>query len=108
MRMFLLTLTTHKQAADGKENKPMNQDISRDIHLIREWEHSRRLTFNIPFIYHHTPTIALCFSPPLLYVRPSRFSTQFFIILKVLAFLEKTFCNLLIIAVDKEISCRKQ
>lgn len=34
MRMFLLTLTTHKQAADGKENKPMNQDISRDILFV--------------------------------------------------------------------------
>ena len=103
MRMFLLTLTTHKQCR--WQRKQTHEPGYFPGHLIREWEHSRRLTFNIPFIYHHTPTIALCFPPPLLYVR---FSTQFFIILKVLAFLEKTFCNLLIIAVDKEISCRKQ
>ena len=74
MRMFLLTPTTNKQAADAKQNKPMNQFSGYfPVHLICEWEHSQRLTFNIPFIYHHTPTIALCFSPPLLYVRPSRF-----------------------------------
>ena len=66
MRMFLLTPTTNKQAADAKQNKPMNQFSGYfPRHLIREWEHSQRLTFNIPFIYHHTPTIALCFPPPL-------------------------------------------
>ena len=57
MRMFLLTPTTNKQAADAKQNKPMNQFSGYfPVHLICEWEHSQRLTFNILFIYHHTPT----------------------------------------------------